>query len=42
VPKCSARLAAKNEFREAKPKAQARKVMKRLGFETAIEIPGIL
>ena len=40
VPKHNARLAAKNKFREPKPEAQARKVMmKRLGFETATEVP---
>jgi len=40
VPKHNARLAAKNKFREPKPEAQARKVMmKRLGFETATELP---
>jgi hypothetical protein len=40
VPKRSARLVAKSRYREAKPEAQARKVMmKKLGFEVETELP---
>lgn len=40
VPKRSSRLAAKSRYREAKPEAQARKVMlKKLGFEVQTAVP---
>jgi hypothetical protein len=40
VPKRSARLAAKSKFREARPEAQARKVlMKKLGVQLDTEQP---
>lgn len=40
IPKRSIRLAAKSQFRAAKPKDQARKVtMKRLGLEVKTEVP---
>jgi hypothetical protein len=40
LPKRSARLAAKSKFREAKPEAQARKIlMKKLGVEVETQEP---